>query len=201
MRTKHITVYEFSELPSDKAKEKAREWLRSCFEPSDVTEAISGAIDDAAKILGIEIDRKRNSSEPSIGWGTNPIDGEYTGNWRAFRRPKQGFRAAIAVEFPQDATLHKIGEQLDDIATRDKESCAIITSGRYCGVAVEAQSMLDDATDSDAITDDLIEPLRDFAAWIGTLANAESEHLNSDESIDESMEANGYEFTEEGARE
>lgn len=50
------------------------------------------------------------------------------------------------------------------------------------------------------LVDNLIEALTDFNSWIFKSLEKEYEYLMSDESVDESIKANEYEFTEDGER-
>ena len=85
----------------------------------------------------------------------------------------------------------------------DVERTAVITNpvtGRYCFQRVEAYAEAADDPDdcADAAEQAIVDALQSFAHWIGCTIAAEWEYQFSDECVDESIEANGYEFTADG---
>lgn len=207
MRIVEVTLYRFAELPTDEAKDRARQWWRESVDndPSDITDCIAEPVVAAAGLLGVSINN-RGRALPAIYWDTNPIGGTFDGSWSMPREGAPRFGDAIRAEFPQDATLHRIADALDAVRDAviavDPEGHAyatIRTARRGMGVSVESGIDLsdDDATAPD-IHDDLESALSDFAHWIGTLADAECDYRASDEYVDECLIANEYEFTADG---
>lgn len=195
MRKIEIEVFTFAEL-SDDAKERARDWFRQGIQ-FDTIDIIECTILDAAKMLGITIDRPRSRRTGyAIDWNTNPVGAAFAGSWRASDvRP-----GALVKEFPQDATLAVIAADLEKVAAEFPDAYANCDTGRGCFQRVEA--CCDDEYSGDADTDNvcavIADALQSFAHWIGCTIAAEWEYQFSDECVDESIEANGYEFTADG---
>ena len=188
-----VEVFTFAEL-SDNAKEHAREWYRQGIE-FDATDTIECVILDAAKLLGITIDRPRGRRTGyAIDWDTNPIGAAFVGSWRA-SDVKPG---AIQKEWPKESTLHVIAADLEAVAAEFPDAYANCDTGRGCFQRVEAMACGDD-DDSSELADDamaaVVDALQSFAHWIATTIAAEIDYQYSDESI----EANGYEFTADGS--
>lgn len=195
MRKVEIEVFTFAEL-SDDAKERAREWFRQGIE-FDSTNVIECTILDAAKILGITIDRPRSRRTGyAVDWDTNPIGAAFVGSWRA-ADVKPG---AIEKEWPRESVLHVIARDLEAVAAEFPDAYADCDTGRGCFQRVEAYA--EAGEDSDDCGDDVaqlvVDSLTSFAHWMATTIAAEYEYQYSDECVDELIEANGYEFTENG---
>lgn len=192
---KETEVFTFAEL-SDDAKECAREWYREGIQ-FDANDTIECTILDAAKLLGITIDRPRGSRTGyAVDWDTNPIDAAFVGNWRASDvRP-----GALVKEFPQDATLAVIARDLEAVAAEFPDAYANCDTGRGCFQRVEAYAEAADDPDdcSDDVEQLITDALTSFAHWMATTIAAEYEYQYSDECVNESIEANGYEFTADG---
>ena len=186
---KETEVFTFAEL-SDNAKERARKWFRQGIQ-FDIIEC---TILDAAKLLGITIDRRRTGY--AIDWNTNPVGAAFVGSWHA-SDVKPG---AIQKEFPEAFTLHSIARDLEAVAAEFPDAYANCDTGRGCFQRVEAYA--EAGEDSDDCGDDVaqlvVDSLTSFAHWIGCTIAAEWEYQFSDECVDESIEANGYEFTADG---
>ena len=190
------TVYTFAELP-ERAKDKARDWYRQGIE-FDARDTIENTILPAAQLLGITIERPRGARTGyAVSWNMNPTEAAYDGTWRASEF-KPG---AIEKEFPTDTELHGIAASLAIIARDFPEATADCRAvGRYCTQSVDAYLNDDDASEGDVCEAIAAceQTLADFACWIATAINADYEWRHSDECVDESIEANGYEFTESG---
>lgn len=192
MRKVEIEVFSFDEL-SDDAKERAREWFRQGIE-FDTIDIIECTILDAAKLLGITIDRRRTGY--AIDWDTNPVGAAFVGSWRA-SDVKPG---AIEKEWPQKSTLHVIARDLEAVARDFPDAYANLDTGRGCFQRVEAYAEVGDDPDdcSDDVAQLVVDSLTSFAHWMATTIAAEYEYQYSDECVNESIEANGYEFTADG---
>lgn len=192
---KETEVFTFAEL-SDEAKERARQWFRQGIE-FDAGDTIECTILEAAKLLGITIDRPRGQRTGyAVDWDTNPIGAAFAGSWCASDvRP-----GAIEKEWPKESTLHAIAADLECVAAEFPDAYADCDTGRGCFQRVEA--CCDDEYSGDADTDNacalIVDALQSFAHWIGRTIAAEMEYQFSDECADESIEANGYEFTIDG---
>lgn len=213
MRTVEVGIYTFTEL-SESAKEKAREWFRDgesqdfgafgeLWEPAQT----------AAKILGIDFDMKghqlhggKTRQEPNImysGFSSQGDGASFTGTFS----PKHS-SIDIRKEFGTDTKLHAIADALSAFHSRyillhsSRDWSAKITQNdnhyvhKYTMYAevydAEGQEM-----DAD-LSKEFTEIMRDFAQWIYDGLEAEYDYRMSDACIDEAMESNEYEFTEDG---
>ena len=207
MRTVTKTVYTYSEL-SDDAKAEAREWYRDItaryFSPDDLEHVIE-MVDTAAKLIGIEISRKRQGRGLSIYWSVGGGQGDgasFEGTWHAGQCKPDALKA----EFPEDTELHRLADALAEIAAEYPDATASAGHGRSFNLAnLESDSGIDPYADAPSReaheafpSDDAEECLRDFAHWVYRALEREFESLSSDEVIAEIIEANGYEFTAEG---
>jgi hypothetical protein len=209
-RTKTITLFTFDEL-SDTAKEKARNWWR-------VGEAIDGAdsytIEDAAQVaelLGInlrthpiKLANGETRYEPSIWWSGFSSQGDgacFEGSYRY----RAGSVVSIKDHAPNDAKLHEIAEGLAQLQYAHQNAIRAtvkhIDHHYYHENTTEIEVFND--LDPDAITADtedaVRELLRDFMRWIYRQLEADYDYRMSDENVDDSIQANRYEFTEDGA--
>jgi hypothetical protein len=186
------TVYNFSEL-SDKAKEKARQWWRDSFEFD-----ASSILDDAkaiGKFLGYDISKIYYSGFSSQGDGAC-----FEGAWNGIL-DLDGLKAYMS----KDEELQKIGAALArEVAAFPTASLTVKHHGRYyhdkstvfdidCGNGIYSQS-------ADDCAKQLIDLSRDFMRWIYRQLEQEYNYQNSDEAVDENINANEYTFTEDGKR-
>ncbi len=214
-RTLETTVYQFSEL-SESAKEKARDWMRE-HEQQDFEPEME-AYETAARLLGIDLmvgktRKSRKNPNELIHYQANTIlysgfssqgDGaSFTGTYTF----KPGLTEVVRGEFPKDTELHAIADALQVFqcrmvydGNREWEGKITQNDGRYCHKYTMSAEVYDaegeemDAKLSKAFT----EIMRDFAQWIYDGLEADYDWRLSDEAIDETIEANDYEFTEEG---
>lgn len=106
-------------------------------------------------------------------------------------------------ESESNAELHRVAQALQGVQRRHfyKLEAGVTHRGHYyhsgC-MTIEvshADSRYRDIGDAE---DDIAQALRDFADWIYACLEREHDWLLSDECVDQAMEANEYEFTEEG---
>lgn len=197
-RIVETTVYKFDEL-SDKAKEKARDWYRELgfdYEWWDDTYAEAKEI---GKAMGITIEDIRFSGFWSQGDGASFTGTyEYAGN------------AELAVKqyAPTDEKLHAIAAEFDRLQGLYNGNLHADIRRSNSMNYVHSNMMDCDAYDIDAEGDDsqlgaheekpLLNNFKSYANWIYTQLESTHEALTSDESVDESITANEYEFTAEG---
>lgn len=205
MRQVTHTLYSFDEL-SESAKERARDWYRGCIEADELSN-----YDDwqaIAAILGIEFRTTTvplmNGSarqDPCIWWSVGGCQGDGA-SWEGWYAHKAGCSAAIRKYAPQDTTLHEIADTLRDSQRRNfyRLQASVSTSGHYThsGTMRFDVTRTDDIDAPESDIDAIAEALRDFADWIYRQVQAQWEYLHSDESVDESIRCNEYEFTESG---
>jgi hypothetical protein len=216
MHVVETKVYQFSEL-DESAKDRAREWYREgvCTD-SDWYEFVYEAATTAATLLGIEIGTKSHKTmggstgySPRIWFSGFASQGDGA-SWEGEYQYKRGSCAAVRAEFPQDTELHGIADRLYRVQRRNFYSLSahVSQSGRYQhsgSMAITVSRHDDDFytsyerdTDSDGY--EVVQVLREFADWIYSSLESEYEYQNSNESVDESIEANEYTFTESGKR-
>ncbi len=207
-QVKLIKICPFADL-TPSAKEKAREWYRGLHDTNDMEFSLDDAV-HMGELLGIEFD---TTSVPSHGGGTRSKPkiwysvSNSQGDGACFEgryRYKPGSVKAIKTEAPQDETLHKIAQQLQEVQRPYfYKLCAHCKhSGRYNhanSMSVEPFHYDNEFRDVDE-SDVVQECLRDFANWIYSQLQKEVDYQYSAEYIDESIEANEYTFTEDGER-
>lgn len=208
MRVKETSVYSFDEL-SDRAKESARDWYRSGNDDPDRFEHV---LDDAATVcslLGIQLAtrtvRLMNGStrqEPVIYFSGFSSQGDgacFAGQY--FYRA--GSVRAIRAYAPTDTDLQAIAETLQNLQRRHfyKLSATLTHIGRDAHeYSVTIDVSCDHCYRDDDCASDLADALRDVMRWIYRQLEQEDEFHNSNDTVDESIRANEYEFDEDGDR-
>ena len=206
--THTTTVYDFAEL-SDKAKERAREQMRDTLMQDFTPDA---TLEDAAtfcEIIGITLDTRpvtlRNGGtrhEPQIlysGFSSQGDGASFEGHYAY----KAGCAKQIRQHAPLDTRLHAIVDRL--VAAQKPTGYALTASVKradhhYCHehtARIEVYDRHDDRV-PEAIEDMIAEALRDLMRWIYRQLEAEWEYALADEQVDDTIEANEYEFTEDG---
>lgn len=210
MRTVEVKVFQFDEL-SDAAKEKARDWYKegNDFDPE------FESFETAAKLLGITFGTRtvslmsgKTREETDIrysGFSSQGDGASFVGSYEFAK----GCSKAIRNEFPEDKTLHHIADALTVLQSRkvlafqsrEPITATIKQSGHYSH-KYTMDIELDEGTVymSDDETKELLELMRDFAQWIYDALEAEYDYQQKDETVDDNIIANEYEFTEEGER-
>jgi hypothetical protein len=194
-KTMEVTVYQYSEL-SERAKERARYWYRSAMSGDDDLSCTLEDIGNVARMIGIRIDTRpvklmngntRQDDKIHYSIGDRGEFCAFIGRYSY----KAGALKAVKTHAPVDTDLHKIVKRLQDIQRPAFYRLeATLTDGwRRDYQAVECDE-----------SEDLREALKDFANWALSLLRADWEYQTSDESIEESIECNEYEFDGEGRR-
>lgn len=191
MRTVQVNIYQFSEL-SDKAKERARDWYREGMagETFLLEYVVDEFHDTLMPTLGFDLDKCKTSYEISY----SQSDGaSFTGNWYAHKvDPKKV--AALKSDWPQDTEVHKFCDTVLALAALENASGSC-ESGRYHFIRADFSADCDD--DSEHV-EAFRELCRDIAHWLYVRLRNEYEYQTSNEAVDESIEANEYEFTVDG---
>lgn len=210
MRTIQVKLYKFDELPTDEAKEKARDWYRErVFTESSDWEFVYDDAARVAEILGIEIStspvKLMNGSYRDklniwfSGFSSQGDGACFEGTYRyAKQAPKK-----IREYAPQDETLHRIADQLQEVQRKHfyRLYARMNHSGHYYHSGCMSVSVEDnenpyrDIGDSEETVRDL---MREFADWIYDQLSNENDFQSSDEQVDEALRVNEYEFTEDG---
>jgi hypothetical protein len=198
--TKTVTAYKFNEL-SESAKQRALEKMYDINVDNDFWSEC--AIDDfkeVGKIIGIDIEKIYFSGFSCQGDGAC-FEGRY--------EYKKGSLKAIKDYAPKDTALHAIVENLAKIQAKYfyKLGAKVKHSGHYYHAYCTEIDIMERDQDgyfqgySDLpveTIDEMIEILRDFMNWIYKRLNDEYNFLTSEEEIIGTIEANEYDFTEEG---
>ena len=210
MRVKETSVYQFGEL-SDTAKEKAREWWRGASNGDNyfAESVIESASNIAEKYIGIDLKthavKLMNGNtryDPAIWWSGFSYQGDgasYEGRYTF----KKGGLKALRKEWPTEQELDRIVVGLYKIQRRYNWAAAVDIGRSGSNYAHSRTMDFNDVGERELSAEDFQEVcqlLRDFADWIYDQLKAEYEYQMSDEVVDETIQANEYEFDEEGRR-
>lgn len=176
---------------SEDAKLKAIEWYVQDGFGYEWWDSVYDMAKHAGKILGIEIDRISFSGFWSQGDGAS-----FAGSYRY----SKGAAKAIKAEFPKDTELHSIADRLQKTQSRNfyRLRADISESGRYYNLRVSVEDSENQYRDIGAYEDDIFDAMNSFANWIYRALEREYEYLTSREQVEEAIEANEYEFSEDG---
>lgn len=220
MRTVEVRLYQFDEL-SDKAKDKAREWMREGeSEMFGLFGEIYEPAETAAKLLGITFNRNDvtlngggTRSEPDIRWSGFSSQGDgasFTGSYEY----RKGSVRDVSKEFGDDESgreLKRIARELADVQRKhgykitaditqnDAHYSHKYTMGAELG-GMEWLQYSDYQQQADELTTTVLDLLRDFVQWVYDNLQAEYEYRLSDEQLEESIRANEYDFRDDGTR-
>jgi hypothetical protein len=200
--TREILIYTFDEL-NDRAKEKAREWWRSCRDSND----FECVIEDAVRMLGIlgfdvqthavQLMGGGTRQDPTIYWqvGYRQSDGAWIHARYAYAK---GAHVKIRKEAPTDATLHDAADRLLALQRRYRYKLAadINNDDRQTRMEVstpDVNAQPEDYREFKAI-------VRGLEQWIYTQLRTEDEYQSADAQVDENIRANEYEFDAQGNR-
>lgn len=218
MRTIETRVFEIDELPDDRAKERARDWFRECIESDELTD-----YDDwtrVAEILGVTFRQKSvrlmgggTRYDPVIYWSGFSSQGDGA-SWEGSYAYAKGAARRIREYAPTDSELHAIADRLQAVQRRNgyRLEATVTQSGPYShsgtmtvetyksGAYLGSGWGYDRNRDAGDTAAEIRDCLRSFADWIYRQLGAQWDYLNSAEAVDESIRANEYTFTAEGAR-
>lgn len=200
-------VFTYDEL-SDAAQERARDWYREGGLDYDWWDATYDDFARICDILGIELATK---SVPLMNGKTRQeIEVYFSGfyyqgsgsSYVARYSYAKGASKAIREYAPNDNELQAIADRLQKVQQAAFYGlCASVSTGRGYGgdthvsVDVEHVSRYDvTAEEEDGIT----EALTDLNHWLFTMLEREYEYLTGDEAVTEAIQANEYEFDEDG---
>lgn len=215
MRVIETTVYQFDEL-SDKAKERARSWYREASAGDNYL--AESVIDDAVRIgelIGVDIDTRpvplhsgKTRLDPCVYWSGFWSQGDGASFTGTYSRKADAVKA-VSEYAPTDEKLNAIVAAIDAAASAIAgEWRAVITQSdsRYSHeytMQVDLDLQDDDETPAFKYVEQetaLLDGFRAFAKWIYRQLESEYEYVNSDESVDETIRANEYEFKADGSR-
>lgn len=200
MRTITENILKYNEL-SDKAKANARHWFREASRfDSFWSDCCIDNMKEVAVHLGLDIEKIYFSGFHSQGDGAM-----YVGR---FRLEDVNYQE-LEKSYP-DKELFRIGRWLDEIKNIASDKGVTVHArishrGHYYHENSMVVDFDIDAEDWETAkqfnhdhSDEIIEPLRDFACFIYKQLEREFEYSISDSSVEESIIANEYEFLENG---
>lgn len=210
MRTIEVNLYQFEEL-SPAAKERAREWWRERegqtfgqdvnYEPYETAAKILGLTFATDKVQTLGGHTREHSKIYWSGFFSQGDGASFVGRWEY----KAGCSKAIRKEFGKDEKLWAIADSLTEFGKKHGyKTEGKVIQGNRSGSYVHEYTMDAEVYDKDGnvmsteTEKEFIEIMRNFARWIYRSLEEEYEYRMSDESVDESITANEYEFTEDG---
>ena len=207
-RVMETTVFKFDEL-SETAKEKARDWFRQGALDYDWREFVYEDAATIADLMGIDL-RTRPAKlmgggtryEPCIFFSGFSSQGDGA-CWEGTYSYKEGSAKAVKDHAPQDNELHRIASGLCDVQRRYfyKLSARCAHRGHYQhSGCMDIDVDFGDFNYNKDTDEELTQLLRDFADWIYKQLESEHDYRMSDECVDEDIQANEYEFDEDGHR-
>ena len=208
---KIVTLYQYDELPTDEAREKAREWYRNASQDDTYwSEAVTDRFVTICEAIGIDLDNMRGTKRHAIYWSGFWSQGDgasFAGSYRAKPDAGEAIRAITNDEGEDEP--RRIADALADLSKRFPELYASIKqSGHYVHdmtMAVDVEVGEDEEgnpLDAAAPLDEQVTELfRDLARWLYRELESAYEWVNSDGTVTENIQANEYTFTEDGKRE
>ena len=194
-------LFQFDEL-SEAAKEKARDWYREgLYQDSFEFEHVIADAKVIGELMGIDIDQVYYTGFCSQGDGAC-FEGSYS--------YKKGSVKAVKEFAPLDTELNRIAIDLQAIQRRNfyQLTANVKQSGRYyhsnCTLIEiwknDVQQNYAHDYANDEVELEVKELLKDFMNWIYKQLDRTNDYLDSNESIDENIMCNDYEFLESGRR-
>lgn len=183
---KETIVYKFNEL-SDSAKERAIE-----IAAQNMEFCADSVIDDAkefGKLFGLDIDKIYYSGFYHQGSGAS-----FEGNYGY----AVGGLKAVKEFAPNDNNLHNIVEQLQEIQSKHFYA---LTAYMETGYSDNMRVNVDDTRElyvKRDVDENIKELMTDYAHWIFKQLEKEYEYQFSAEQIGEYLEANEFDFDEDG---
>ena len=191
-------MFKFSEF-SDKAKEKAISDYRSDDLGYEWWDGVYMWAEEAANLLGIDLDKRKNRPYPAIYFSGFCSQGDgacFEGDYRY----RKGSYKEIVEHYPNERELHRIAKGLQEIQRKQfyKLVATVQQSGRYYDMAIDVEHSENRYQDIGESEENIKERLRDFAHWIYNKLEEEYDYLTSDATIAETLEVNDYLFDEFG---
>jgi hypothetical protein len=184
MRKIKTNIYKFEEL-TVQAQQKAIENLRDINTNHDWYDDIFEDATTIGRLFGLDIEKIYFSGFWSQGDGAS-FEGDYC--------YKKGGLKAVKEYAPQDTELHDIVKALQNEQSINfyKSTANIRQQGRY----YHENTMYIDIENGNE--DCFSNLLRDYARWIYKKLESGYDYLTSEQAILETIQANDYEFTENG---
>lgn len=200
------TVYTFAELDG-RAKERARKWFLDGM--NDDSSFVIADFETICELMGVQLAQRsvmlmngKDRNEPRVYWSGFWSQGDGACFDGAYRYRKAAVHA-IHEHAPQDVELHHIAKALESaqrpffyqLTARCRQRGHYMHSG--C-LAVDVEHARDRYRDVSAAEDAITRALRRLADWFYDQLRNEYEYQASEAVVAEAMEANGYDFDEDG---
>ncbi len=208
MRIVQTKVFTYSEL-SDEAKERARNWYRERSTGDDfwhesMTEP-GGMFDALAKYCGWTIGRARGQRTAlAFNWSGFSSQGDglaFAGAWRASDVDMIGYLADFGIH-ETNAQWFALVERFEALAAIEPTMYGAVSLGRgNYPTGFEWGHDNEETADTWDLADmetEFKEAARSLMCEMYCALEREHEYQNSDDVVAENIEANEYEFTEEG---
>lgn len=206
MRTVCKTIYTYDELPTDKAKEKARDWLKGlAFTDSSDWQYTVDHIKNMGEILGINFKERKGETyggktiyAPMIWFQLNYCQGDgaaFDGTYRYALGSAKKIRSEC-----NDETLVSIADALADIQKRHFYKLRADISSRGMCISVDVHDVDDEYIDVGDAEKEIAEEMRRFTQWMYTQFRNENDYQSSDEYVIDILGDAPYEFNEDGTR-
>lgn len=200
------TVFTYSELSED-AKAKARDWYREMDAQSGDTFFSESVLDDFGEVLtacGFDLVRGARGRDAIYwsGFGSQGDGASFAAYWRASRVDIDATLADRPATCPSNAELHPILIAARDLAALDGQAhgdTAPTTRGHSQVSDYGTGEDLEDNANAPDAADMFKELCSDLAHWLYHQLEREYAYQNTDAAVAESIEANEYEFTADGA--
>lgn len=193
MRTIETRIYKFNEL-NDDAKEKARDWLRECntydsFYTDEIVDSLKALFEHSGiRLTNWSLGAYNQNNYVRFDMGeAGGLKGKRAFAWlenNLFSR----LRISRKTWLEKKKEYMSYGEAYREGKVKPGPLTGICYDEDFLSALVK--EVKEGAT--------LSEAYKRMANVCGDLMEKEEEYRNSDEAIDEDMEANEYEFTEEG---
>lgn len=203
MRTIETKLYTFDEL-SDRAKEKARDWFRSCRDASDFECVIADAV-RMGEILGftfrthpVKLMNGATRHDPCLWWSVGYFQSD--GAWiEASYAYAKGAHRRIREEAPEDTVLHALADRLYALQKAyGYQLTATVKDDDHRAMQLDVDHPTKDLPHD--VHTEMHDIVQAYEQWIYNSLRAEDEYQRADAQVDESILANEYEFTETGER-
>ena len=204
--TKTLTLYTFDELPTEAAREAARQWYREGCGPED----FDSVIEDAEHILGmlgvtlkyhdVPLMNGKTRRAANIWWqlGYCQSDGACFEGTYTYAK---GAHRTIRAHAPKDTELHRIADALLGLQrTHGYKLYAVVRQANQ-GMYPEVETDADGVRVTTETVRALADLMRDLCTWIYQQLRTEDEYRSANEQVDEMLCANEYTFRDDGSRE
>jgi hypothetical protein len=189
MRQETITVYSFDELPTDKAKERARDWWKKAASDDEFWDFVYEDCAEIFRILGIDSKRHTTGRDGKIRDAGPEI--YFRGFWSqgdgACFVGRYSYAKGAAKAIRERKHFYSLGAEMTH---RDSY---------YHEYSVHFEVWDRHGTVTDVVDKELSEIMRRLMRWIYKALEDAHENYFSDEHVEESIRINEYEFEEDGS--